>query len=316
MRDGGFVLGCCPWYRPAHADRVNGRWRGISSNDQASFTTFAFQSWPSEPDELPVAQQTSVTRVPELGVVTPELALVDPELAAAARQLLDVPSDGFARKPAISGPRSAIAPAESDDAARSWHALTEHLSQLRVPQSVPAVLRRAALPRADWSGRFVAIAGVGCAVLALSAFGYGVQTGSRTTGEETGQAAPQYVEPQSGSQAGLPADTVKPETEKPPPAPSPRSNPAASSRPSKPQRFAWAPSPRATGYQIELFRGPSLVFRTDTKKPEVVVPRDWTLDGRRESLVPGEYRWYVWPVVDGRRQSGAIVQARLVVPSR
>jgi hypothetical protein len=80
------------------------------------------------------------------------------------------------------------------------------------------------------------------------------------------------------------------------------------------RRFAWAPASRATGYHVELFKGSSLVFRADTTEPKILIPASWKIDGRRQGLVAGEYRWYVWPVVSGRQASGAIVQTKLVVP--
>jgi hypothetical protein len=80
------------------------------------------------------------------------------------------------------------------------------------------------------------------------------------------------------------------------------------------RRFAWPPVAGATGYHVELFKGPALVFRNEATKPEILIPRRWRFDGRPRKLEPGEYRWYVWPVVNGRRKASAIVQARLVVP--
>jgi hypothetical protein len=81
----------------------------------------------------------------------------------------------------------------------------------------------------------------------------------------------------------------------------------------KGRRFAWAPAPNASGYRVELFRGPTRVFARSTKKPEVTVPTSWTLNGEKRSLDPGEYRWYVWPVYAGRTGATAIVQTKLTV---
>jgi hypothetical protein len=80
------------------------------------------------------------------------------------------------------------------------------------------------------------------------------------------------------------------------------------------RRFAWPPVVGATGYHVELFKGSALVFRNETAKPGILIPRRWRFDGRLRGLEPGEYRWYVWPVVNGQRNAMAIVQARLVVP--
>jgi hypothetical protein len=80
------------------------------------------------------------------------------------------------------------------------------------------------------------------------------------------------------------------------------------------RRFAWPPVLGATGYHVELFKGSALVFRKQTTKAEILIPRRWRFDGRLHRLEPGEYRWYVWPLVDGQRAAKAIVQAKLVVP--
>jgi hypothetical protein len=77
-----------------------------------------------------------------------------------------------------------------------------------------------------------------------------------------------------------------------------------------------SPTEGASGYHVELFRGTSRVFAEDTKRPEIVIPAKWTLGGRKFRLEPVAYRWYVWPVVSGRRASRAVVQARLVVRDR
>ncbi len=97
--------------------------------------------------------------------------------------------------------------------------------------------------------------------------------------------------------------------EPPAPAPSPSTGAAAGAR-----RFAWPPAVGATGYHVELFKGSALVFRSETKKPEILIRSRWRFGGRLRTLEAGEYRWYVWPLVDGQRAAKAIVQAELVVP--
>jgi hypothetical protein len=82
----------------------------------------------------------------------------------------------------------------------------------------------------------------------------------------------------------------------------------------QPRRFAWASTLGASAYHVELFRGNTRVFAGDTKDSQIAVPADWTLNGRRHVLSPGEYRWYVWPIVGGKRAPAAIVQAKLTVP--
>jgi hypothetical protein len=111
--------------------------------------------------------------------------------------------------------------------------------------------------------------------------------------------------------------------EAPPPAastgaserePSPRTRPPPTGAAAASRRFAWPPVAGATGYHVELFKGPALVFRDETTKPEILIRSRWRFDGREHRLEPGAYRWYVWPLLDGQRTADAIVQARLVVP--
>jgi hypothetical protein len=69
----------------------------------------------------------------------------------------------------------------------------------------------------------------------------------------------------------------------------------------------------AGGYHVEFFLGSKKVFAADTERPEIALPPRWRFGGVERTLVPGDYRWYVWPVVSGRRAAEAVVQARLAV---
>jgi hypothetical protein len=80
------------------------------------------------------------------------------------------------------------------------------------------------------------------------------------------------------------------------------------------RRFVWPPAVGATGYHVELFKGSVLVFRDQTKKPQIVIRSHWRFNGRTRRFQPGAYRWYVWPLLGGQRDATAIVQAKLVVP--
>ena len=82
----------------------------------------------------------------------------------------------------------------------------------------------------------------------------------------------------------------------------------------EPRRFAWAPVTGAVSYRFELFRGDEQVLRTTTTNPAYELPTSWDHEGREESLTPGSYRWYVWPVLASGPAEAAIVQARLDVP--
>ena len=80
------------------------------------------------------------------------------------------------------------------------------------------------------------------------------------------------------------------------------------------RRFAWAPFAGASGYRVEFYRGSELIFGAGTRQAQIAIPATWKSSGRVQRLEPGEYRWYVWPIVDQRRASSAIVQAKLAVP--
>jgi hypothetical protein len=102
-----------------------------------------------------------------------------------------------------------------------------------------------------------------------------------------------------------------------PPTPQPESEPPAQPRgrasTALPRRFAWAPVAGAGGYHVEFFLGSKKVFAADTDRPQIALPTRWRFRGVERTLEPGDYRWYVWPVVSGRRAAEAIVQARLAV---
>ena len=83
-----------------------------------------------------------------------------------------------------------------------------------------------------------------------------------------------------------------------------------------PRRFAWAPAENASGYHLELFRNGARIFARDTTRPELTIPAAWTFGGKQYRLEPVEYRWYVWPIVSGRRVAEAVVRARLIVRDR
>ena len=78
--------------------------------------------------------------------------------------------------------------------------------------------------------------------------------------------------------------------------------------------FAWAPVQGASGYHVEFFRGDAPIFAAGTKQAKISIPARWNYRGKPQSLTPGEYRWYVWPVFDGTgRAAVASVQARLSI---
>ena len=81
----------------------------------------------------------------------------------------------------------------------------------------------------------------------------------------------------------------------------------------RPRRFAWAPVAGAERYAFELFKGANLVYKAQSAGAQLAVPARWRSGGQLRSLVPGQYRWYVWPVSSGRRAATAVVQAQLTI---
>ena len=160
----------------------------------------------------------------------------------------------------------------------------------------------------------LAAVAVTCAGLALAFLLAERQLGSRET-----QAVESAASTELPSQGGPDTEGSSPGAD---PGEAPDTSDPSSTTPSRPpaspapQRFAWAPVPDASAYHVELYRGPTRVFASDTARPEITIPRAWTFEGRTYRLEAEEYRWYVWPVVSGRRSAQAVVQARLVVGDR
>ena len=87
---------------------------------------------------------------------------------------------------------------------------------------------------------------------------------------------------------------------------------AASSR-----LLVWAPVANASGYAVEVTRNGESVFSATTSVPHVRVPGQWRHAGRKVTLSPGTYHWYVWPVVRSgsshRRATAAVVASNLEI---
>lgn len=81
------------------------------------------------------------------------------------------------------------------------------------------------------------------------------------------------------------------------------------------QTFVWVAAPGTSAYEFQLFRSGERIYRARVAQPRLVLPGRWRQDGRPHALVPGDYRWYVWPVSTQtkRKASAATVQAKLVV---
>jgi hypothetical protein len=103
----------------------------------------------------------------------------------------------------------------------------------------------------------------------------------------------------------------------PPPA-KPATSVAVHARALPGQTFAWVATPGASAYEFQLFQSGERIFRARVTKPRLALPGRWRQDGRPYALVPGDYRWYVWPVSSRtkRQSSVATVQAKLMIERR
>jgi hypothetical protein len=74
-------------------------------------------------------------------------------------------------------------------------------------------------------------------------------------------------------------------------------SPADGARVKAPPHLRWVRIPRATYYNVQLFRGSSRtkIFTFWPGTNDLQLPSRWVYNRRHEQLVPGVYRWFVWP---------------------
>jgi hypothetical protein len=252
------------------------------------------------PTESPIQTTVSSLPLPEesrrtprevqsagLEQLSPELILVDPELGALARPM--TPDPGFISSASLRPEKRLTRDLRPVSRSRPVSAIG------RYAESAPVLwanaLRTGPLRSRSWA--FVA------GIAAAAVIGLVLPDLENGRGDRSVMLA-------ESSASDEPATART----------SPTTSPGRPSRPSlQPHRFAWAPVAGAGSYHVELFDGPSKIYSADTRKPQLTVPVRWSVAGKSRSLTPGEYRWYVWPVVSGQRKTSAIVQAKLLVPS-
>jgi len=231
----------------------------------------------------------------EIEIVSPELALVDPAIASRARERLVDPDDTLTRLEH-----------------QIWRSRLASLGTVAAVDGPRGRSRRVRPPRSGKMSRTLVSAGaIAAALMTAVLLGLNVDLRSNPAGADS-------VRSEEPTSDGPAAEREAPEStptvaKKPRAAPTRRRPPSRTAAPG-PRRFAWAPVADASGYHVEFFRGAVRIFSRSTTGPHVALPKAWTFQGREYRLASGEYRWYVWPVVSGRRQSEATVQARLVVP--
>ena len=244
---------------------------------------------------------------------SPELVLVDRELALRARERLPEPADTLARLEREISLQRLVA-LQPDDFGDALEGTTSGRS--RLDRREPSLRRRPGL----------LVAAATAAMLVIAALLLGVQVDLR--GNPAG--AESVIEARTNDSGS--AEAPEPATEavrepapvtEPAPAPAPpkvepstrgtRYKPPGQDAARQPRPFAWAPVTGASAYRVEFFRGTDRIYSGATTRPQLELPRTWRFDGRIQRLRPGIYRWYVWPVRDGRRDTRATVQAELVI---
>jgi hypothetical protein len=71
--------------------------------------------------------------------------------------------------------------------------------------------------------------------------------------------------------------------------------PAAGARVTSAPLLTWKSVQRATYYNVQLYRGRQKVLSTWPGTSSYQVKPAWRFKGKRYTLKPGHYRWYVWP---------------------
>lgn len=80
-------------------------------------------------------------------------------------------------------------------------------------------------------------------------------------------------------------------------------SPRGGARVTSPPLLTWRRVPRASYYNVQLYRGSVKVLSAWPTRTRLQLRARWTYLGRQRQLAPGTYRWFVWPRF-GRGASG------------
>jgi DNA-directed RNA polymerase specialized sigma24 family protein len=198
--------------------------------------------------------------------------------------------------------------------ATSWERVSGHLAASGREGAVATPRRTMGFPRQRHGraspGRALGAAattlGVVIAAAALAAHERGRGDGD---GAQAVAKAPTQVTSVPSPGAFLPPD---------PTAASPSSlQPADGSKatPGTVRTFAWAAARGAVGYEFVLLKEDDPIFSARTSDTTLELPSTWRYRGKPQRVVPGMYRWIVWPIVgsSGERAGIATVAATLIV---
>jgi hypothetical protein len=95
--------------------------------------------------------------------------------------------------------------------------------------------------------------------------------------------------------------------------------PAEKARVSAPPLLRWIAVRKASFYNVQVFRNGRKILSVWPVRTRYRLRRTWVWNGRRRTLVPGTYRWFVWPAY---RRKGKILYGKslghsdFVVPRR
>jgi hypothetical protein len=94
-------------------------------------------------------------------------------------------------------------------------------------------------------------------------------------------------------------------------------SPKAGARVTRPPLLVWRRVAGARYYNVQIFRGRKKVFTGWPTRARLQLRAKWTNRGRTERLLPGRYRWFVWPGYTNPRRYGALLgQSTFVVTRR
>ena len=59
--------------------------------------------------------------------------------------------------------------------------------------------------------------------------------------------------------------------------------------------LVWLADAGANYYNVQLYRGSVKTLSAWPRKARLALRKTWKFGGRKYTLTPGPYRWYVWP---------------------
>jgi hypothetical protein len=95
--------------------------------------------------------------------------------------------------------------------------------------------------------------------------------------------------------------------------------PKAGAKVKRPPLLVWRRATRARYYNVQLYRGRRKVLTAWPTRTRLQLQTKWTNLGRKERLLAGSYRWYVWPgygAPSARRYGQLLGQSTFVVARR